>query len=177
MPPRILLTGAPGSGKSTLAAAVIRAARARGWRIAGIVSPEIRRNGRTGFRIIDLASSDERLMASVGSKSEHRVGKYGVDVAAVDEVARRFERSIGRADLLVIDEIGKMELFSAEFARAVEAAFAADLPLVAVVHRSLVPQYAARGEVVEVSRGQLDALERTVLGRLDRETAGAHRQP
>ncbi len=102
-------------------------------------------------------------MASVDIESEQRVGKYGVDVGAVDEIARLFEQSIPSADLLAIDEVGKMELFSAEFARAVEVAFASGKPLLAVVHRSLVRKYRSRGELIEMRRGELEPLEREVL--------------
>lgn len=165
MPPRVLLTGAPRSGKSTLALAVVDALRERGVRIAGMSSPEIREGGRTGFKLVDLASGTERVMASVRIRSPHAVGKYGVDVAAIDEIAARFVRSIEDADLLVIDEIGRMEQFSGGFREAVEAAFRSEKPLLAVVHRALVKRYEGRGEVLQASIPRFDALKRLLLER------------
>jgi nucleoside-triphosphatase THEP1 len=163
---KILLTGAPRSGKSTMAGSVIQKLRARGVRICGIMSPEVRNGARTGFKIIDLASGAERLMSSVRLSSPHRVGKYGVDVGAIDEITHVFTRSIFEADLLVIDEIGKMELFSPRFRAAVEAAFAAEKPLLAVVHRSLAARYGQRGELVHVTIERLEELGQLVLEKL-----------
>src|SRR5215471_12494383 len=87
--PRILITGSPGSGKSTLMARLIQDIHAKN--IAGLSTPEIRHNGiRSGFKMIDLASGEETILASTLG-SGPTVGKYHVNTAAVDEMLRKTE--------------------------------------------------------------------------------------
>ncbi len=74
----ILLTGDPGSGKSTLVQELIR--EMRGFRLAGIITPEIREGRkRSGFKIIDLVSGEEETLASVRFQEGPRVGRYGTN--------------------------------------------------------------------------------------------------
>ncbi|MEE9202746.1 MAG: nucleoside-triphosphatase, partial [Dehalococcoidia bacterium] len=49
-----------------------------------------------------------------------RVSKYGVDLAALEEVGvEALDRAVAGGELVVIDEIGKMELFSPAFRESV----------------------------------------------------------
>lgn len=126
----LLLTGRPGIGKTTVIRRVADALK--GERIAGFYTEELRSRGeRTGFRIVTL-DGRSRQLASVDIRSPHRVGKYGVDVSAVDAIA---EATLARqsADLFLVDEIGKMECFSIAFVEAVRHLLAADRVIVASV--------------------------------------------
>src|SRR5262245_17968257 len=106
--PRILVTGNPGSGKSTLIARLIEGVQPK--RIAGLNTPELRRRGvRFGFKMIDLASGEEEMLASISGEGP-AVGKYQVNVPGVDKIVGRIESSLDTADFIFIDEIGKMEL-------------------------------------------------------------------
>ena len=112
-----LLTGSPGTGKTT----VIRQAVARSEaRAGGFYTEEIRTGGtRQGFRIVTLDGQDATL-SHVDFAGSHRVGKYGVDIQSLDSVGvAAIDRAIEKSDLIVIDEIGKMELFSPRFREAV----------------------------------------------------------
>jgi nucleoside-triphosphatase len=65
------------------------------------------------------------LLAHIMIDSPFRVGKYGVDVSVLDTVAvDAIYSAIEKNDLIVIDEIGKMELFSSKFIQAVADALA-----------------------------------------------------
>jgi nucleoside-triphosphatase len=150
-PPRVFVTGPPASGKSTLALGVIEAARALGVRVAGISTPEQRAGARTGFEIVDLASGMRRVMASIGRHDGPHVGRYGLDLAAIEAVVARFLESLPGAGLVVLDEIGRMELSSPRFLPAVEEAFASPAPLFAVVHRSLAADFAPRGTLLHLA--------------------------
>ena len=166
--PRILITGSPGSGKSTLMAKLIKDVRAR--RIAGLSTPEIRRNGiRTGFKMIDLASGEKEILAST-SGSGPAVGKYHVNVAGVDEIVQRIEASLDSADFVFIDEIGKMELFSKNFARFIEHVFSLDKPVVAVVHRNFVSRYRSKGSVFVLTQNSFEQVRNSILAELTAAT-------
>jgi nucleoside-triphosphatase len=131
-----LLTGRPGSGKTT----VIRAVAAKlGKRAAGFYTAEIREGGRrVGFRLVTvgLEPVQEGLLARVGLPSRHRVGRYGVQLADLERLGvGAILRAVEEPDvvLVVIDEIGKMELFSAAFREAVERAFSSPKAVLATV--------------------------------------------
>jgi nucleoside-triphosphatase len=112
-----LLTGRPGSGKTSLVKQVV--AQMPG-QAGGFYTEEIRGQGiREGFRLVTL-NGETVILAHVKIHSPHRVGKYGVDIEALDQVGvPSLERAAQHGDLVVVDEIGKMELFSPRFREVV----------------------------------------------------------
>ncbi len=112
-----LLTGRPGTGKTSLIKQV--AAQIEG-NAGGFYTEEIRSRGvREGFRLVTLDGEDA-ILAHVNIKSLYRVSKYGVDIDALERVGvPALYKAAQQCDLVVIDEIGKMELFSADFREAV----------------------------------------------------------
>ncbi len=112
-----LLTGGPGVGKTTLIKQAIDQARVHA---GGFFTEEIRTGGvRQGFRIVTL-DGHSAILSHVDIKSHYRVSKYGVDVESLDTVGVAAIRdALRECDVVVIDEIGKMELFSPSFKDAV----------------------------------------------------------
>jgi nucleoside-triphosphatase len=112
-----LLTGSPGTGKTTVIRQAIASSRAKA---GGFYTEEIRTGGaRQGFKILTLDGRDATL-AHIDSPSRYRVSKYGVDVQNLDSVGvAAINRAVDNSDLIIIDEIGKMELFSSHFREAV----------------------------------------------------------
>ncbi len=111
----LLITGRPGVGKTTAIRSV--AASLSAQRIAGFYTEEIRVSGaREGFRVVTF-DGRERVMAHVAFRGPHRVGKYGVDVAVVDEMAGT-ELVVRDRTVYLVDEIGKMECLSSNFVAA-----------------------------------------------------------
>lgn len=110
------MTGRPGSGKTTLLRAVAGALAGR--RLAGFVTEEIREAGiRRGFRLVTL-DGRARVMAHVGIAGGARVGRYGVDVDAIDALAVDGLALRPDVDVYLVDEIGKMECLSPGFVAA-----------------------------------------------------------
>ena len=109
----ILLTGQPGSGKTTLIKHVIDNAD---FSVGGFFSNEMRRgNQRVGFTINTL-NHRRGILAHVDLGTEHRIGKYFVDVESLDAIGVRAIRDAMKSDdVIIIDEIGKMELLSENF--------------------------------------------------------------
>ena len=112
-----LLTGSPGTGKTTV---IRQAVAGLEKKAGGFYTEEIRSGGvRQGFRISTL-NGHQAILAHVDNPSRNRVSKYGVDTANLEDIGvAAIERAIGESDLIVIDEIGKMELFSSRFREAV----------------------------------------------------------
>ncbi|MER3456012.1 MAG: AAA family ATPase [candidate division GAL15 bacterium] len=128
----LLITGRPGVGKTTL---VKQLAGSFPGRAGGFLTEEVRKDGsRVGFGIVTL-DGQRAVFAHVGwQQAAHRVGRYGVDVTVLDRVGvAAVRRALAEADLVVVDEIGKMELQSEEFRRALEEVRRSPLPLVATI--------------------------------------------
>jgi len=90
-------------------------------RIAGFLTTEIREGReRVGFRIETFTGRIE-IFAHVSIRSPHRVSRYGVDVAALDEIVDEALAVSPAADVYLIDEIGRMECFSARFVAATKS--------------------------------------------------------
>jgi nucleoside-triphosphatase len=128
---RILITGMPGSGKTTL---IKKVAAELTIPFNGFFTSEIRvRGNRQGFGI-ESFSGERAVMAHIDIASPYKVSKYGVDVAAFEKIAlAEVESAIENKRLLIIDEIGKMELFSENFRRLLSEAFNSDIKLIATI--------------------------------------------
>lgn len=128
----ILLTGRPGVGKTTVIERLLRSLA--DIEAGGFFTREVREaSRRIGFDIVTL-DGQKAPLARAGLRSPHRVSKYGVDVASLDRVGvAAIRRAVEAADLVVIDEIGKMELFSDRFREAVTEAVESPKPVVATV--------------------------------------------
>ncbi len=117
MPSVYLLTGMPGSGKTSL---IRQVTLQLGDKAGGFYTEEIRNNGvRQGFRIVTLGGQSAPL-AHINIRSPYRVSKYGVDIAGLEQVGVvALKEAARRGEVVVVDEIGKMELFSENFKAAV----------------------------------------------------------
>jgi len=112
-----LLTGKPGTGKTSL---IKQAVAGIGDKAGGFYTEEIRSERvRQGFRLVTL-DGQSAILAHVNIHSPYRVSKYGVDIDNLDRVGvSALLKAAQQCDLVVVDEIGKMELFSANFRKAV----------------------------------------------------------
>jgi len=231
--PRILITGKPNVGKTTIIQKVLKELPVT---YGGFYTEEIREFGvRVGFRL-RTTDGAEGVLAHVDSQSPHRVGKYGVEVGAFEDIAipaldrilRQFtsgetgssqrtcpyasrgEEEGGRfgearipqsippydsggnlsayggqkggpsgvarlphsAMLVVIDELGRMELFSQKFQDKVLEIFDHPLPILAVLQDSHNPFLDAIRErdgvrIIRITRKNRDEVVGEIVGRLN----------
>ena len=130
----LLLTGAPGIGKTTLMCSV--AVALSPYRISGFYTKEIRSNmKRKGFRLIGF-DGFETTIAHVDYAGAHRVGRYGVNVNAIDGAAEALLRLDSRVDFFLVDEIGKMECLSSHFILAMRRILDSNTSLFATISKT-----------------------------------------
>jgi nucleoside-triphosphatase len=132
----MLLTGNPGVGKTTVLMKTVDALKAEGYTVGGMVSREVREGGtRVGFEIYDLNSGRRGWLAHVNQKSGPQVGKYHVNIQDLNSVgAEAILAAVENCNVIAIDEIGPMELFSEKFKEATRKALESCKLVVAVVH-------------------------------------------
>jgi nucleoside-triphosphatase len=129
----LLITGRPGVGKTTL---IRRLADPLGRRAAGFYTEEIRESGeRVGFRLVTL-DGRTAVFAHAGwaGQAPHRVGRYGVDLDVLDRIGvQALRQGVKRRRVILVDEIGKMELASDAFRTAMEEAASGAAPVIAAI--------------------------------------------
>jgi len=169
-PSVILLTGPPGIGKTTAIQRI--AERLAGRRLAGFTTGEVRVGGvRRGFKITTF-DGREGTLADVGLRSRWRVGKYGVDVEGFERlVCPILEAAAAEAEIVLVDEIGKMECFSARFCRTIERLGDSPVPLVATIAAKgggLIAAMKSRPDarIFTLSHADRDAIPAAVAGLL-----------
>jgi nucleoside-triphosphatase len=111
--PVFLLTGRPGAGKTSI---IKQAIAESNIDVGGFYTEEIRDEGvRVGFKLVTF-DGREAILSHIKFNKRYRVGKYGVDTDILNEVGvTAIQKAAMECDLVVIDEIGHMELLSADF--------------------------------------------------------------
>jgi len=134
---KIGITGLPGAGKTHALIKVIEMLEANGKSVGGMITePIIEDKKRTGFIVRDWATKENAVMAHVDISSKFMVGKFGVDLEALESVGvNAITNACKEADVIVIDEVGRMEVESEKFVKAVKDALDVDKPMLLTLHK------------------------------------------
>ncbi len=131
----LFLTGRPGSGKSSIIQKIVDVVSSQGLDICGVLCPEIRIGGkRVGFKIIELRTRQEDILAHVELTNGPRVGKYRVNLVGVEKIVRGAMSLIDGSDIIVIDEVGPMEVTSQAFRAFVLKSLDSTKPVLGAIH-------------------------------------------
>jgi len=134
----ILITGKPGVGKTTLIQKIVTKS---GLLYQGFYTREIRQTveKRVGFEIVTF-DGRTALLAHSGYLTPYRVGKYFVNIDNINRViVPCLEDAIEHAQLIIIDEIGKMELLSPYFRKSILKALACPKPVLGTITLAKMP--------------------------------------
>jgi nucleoside-triphosphatase len=138
-PLRILVEGRPAIGKTTVARRLAALLREAGVPLGGFVTEELREGRRRVGFTIETFDGTRAVLAHVALPGPPRVGKYGVDLSAFEQIALPALSSLPAAGVVLIDELGKMELASAAFRSAFSDLLEKPVTLVATVHVARLP--------------------------------------
>ena len=163
MAPRIAVTGSPGIGKSTLVARVVQASKRS---VGGVLARDRRyKDRRIGFELLDLSTGAVGILADE-TGSGPQLGKYRVHPEDLDNIGAHAIESALKCDLIVVDEVGPMELSSRRFVSAVENAISSDRPMLVVLHEwsnhRLAKKIRSTFKVITVTRDNRDTIAQEI---------------
>ena len=168
------LTGRPGVGKTTVLLRIVERLKKQGFKVGGLVSREVREDGsRVGFKVIDLEDGREGWLAHIRQPVGPRIGKYRVWMRDLESIGvEAILKAVREADVVVIDEVGPMELFSQSFKRAVSEALESDKIVLGTIHyrikTSFISKIKERQDVVifKVTRENREGLPEIIIQKI-----------
>lgn len=151
----LILSGNPGTGKTTLVKEAVLPFAAS---IGGFYTEEIRENGqRVGF-LLKTWDGRSAVLASKKMAGQARLNKYGIDLEALNSIGvSALKSALGGKKIVVIDEIGAMEVLSEEFRETVLKCLAGPLPVLATIRQG---SYAFTDSVKKMQQTQVRQLSR-----------------
>lgn len=149
----LFITGKPGIGKTTILLNAANELKNEGYRIGGMLSREVRKdNVRIGFEITDFATGQKGWLAHINQPSGPQVSKYRVNLQDLDQIGvNAIRNALKDAQVIVIDEIGPMELFSKAFQQVVKDAADSQKLVIGVIHQR------ARNPIINSIKERSDA--------------------
>ncbi len=146
----------------------------KGYKLGGMISREIReKDNRVGFEIQDCATGKKGRLAHIHQLNGPKMGRYRVNLIDLNTIGvKAIVDAIRDADIVLIDEIGPMELFSKDFIDAVQKAANNPKPILGTIHyrarHPLVRQMKARDDVkvFELTLENRNQLPVTIVDRI-----------
>ncbi|MEM3397681.1 MAG: NTPase [Nitrososphaerota archaeon] len=131
-----VLTGPPGCGKTTAILKIKNILESSNVKVDGMYTEEIRVSGRrVGFKVTRIATGESEVMAHVDFTTSYRVGKYFVDLEILENVGvAGILNGLNFAEVVIVDEVGPMELYSSKFINAVKKILSHSIPAILTVH-------------------------------------------
>jgi nucleoside-triphosphatase len=170
-PVRVLVEARPGAGKTTALDRLSQLLRDAGVPLHGFLTRELREGrSRVGFEV-ESFDGERDILAHVKLSGPPRVGRYGVDLDGFERVALPGLDRPREGGVVVIDELGKMELASERFCDAVTRLFDEAVPIVASVQMGRHPltdglKRRDDVEIVRLTRANRDELPADLARRL-----------
>lgn len=135
----IFVTGPPSVGKTSVLLRSVNGLKDKGYKIGGMISREVREGGvRVGFEIMDFSTGQRGWLAHINQPTGPKISKYRVNLTDLDAIGvSSILDAIRNADIIMVDEIGPMELFSSAFRNAVSQAIESNKPMLGTIHFGL----------------------------------------
>jgi nucleoside-triphosphatase len=169
------VTGSPGIGKTTILLKTAEALEKKGYKLDGMLSREAREKGaRVGFEIINIETKKQGWLAHVQQTNGPQVGKYRVNLADLESIgASAIRNAAVNAEIVIIDEIGPMELHSNAFKEAVTEALSSGKPVIGVIHErakdSLIDSIRKRDDtqIIQVTRSNRERIHSLLIEKVN----------
>lgn len=137
--PKIGITGMPGVGKTQTLIKIIKSLEKHGYTVQGMITEDLKKEGkRVGFYVKNWQTGEKEVFAHKDFDKKEKVGEYGVDTKVLEKVGiPAIDKAINDEDIniVIIDEIGKMEMLSDEFCDKVIEALDSEKPVMVTLHK------------------------------------------
>ncbi len=134
---KIGIAGLPGSGKTEILLSVVDMLEAENIRVGGVVTLPIIEEGIVkGFKMRDHMTGEEEVIAGVNIPSRVRIDEFGIDMDKLGFFSvNAIKRAVFKSDFVIIDEIGRIQLKSEYFNKAVLNALKSHKPLMMTLYK------------------------------------------
>ena len=138
----VIVTGAIGIGKTTVCEEVIKIIRNKGYSCGGIITYKIRNED---IVIEDIQTGETKTLASISNVYQGpRTTKYSFSPDGIDFGIQAIEKGIS-PDVLVVDEIGQLELGGQGFAKIIKQIGTDDIKnCILVIRKTLLSDFLPR---------------------------------
>lgn len=137
--PKIGITGMPGVGKTQTLIKIIKSLEKHGYNVEGMITdPILEDEKRIGFSVKNWKTGEHGVFAHKDFDYKDKIGEYGVDTKVLEKIGvSAIEHAINddEVDIIIIDEVGKMEMLSEAFCEAVTDALDSDKPIMVTLHK------------------------------------------
>lgn len=109
-------------------------------KVGGFYTEEMREDGkRQGFRLKTF-DGQEGVLALKGKPSPHKLNKYGIDLDVLEGLGTKaLKEAIRSKDVIVVDEVGSMEVISGVFREALLECLASPKKVLATIRQGAQP--------------------------------------
>lgn len=133
---KIGITGLPQAGKTQTLIKVIEMLESEGLKVGGMITEPMDESRRSGFYVIDWSNKEKGILASTDIKSKFTVGKFGIDLSVLEDIGvGALMKACEESDVIVIDEVGKIEVESEKFVNAVKFCLDVEKPMLITLHK------------------------------------------
>jgi nucleoside-triphosphatase len=137
--PKIGITGMPSVGKTQTLKKIIEKLEETGYKVEGMITEVVLEKKKpVGVSVVDWQTKEKEIFAHVTFDMKNKVGDYGVNTEILDRIGvRAIEKAIEdeAINIIIIDEIGKMEMLSERFCEVVIDALDSDKPILVTLHK------------------------------------------
>jgi nucleoside-triphosphatase len=158
-------------GKTTVLLNAADGLRDKGYSVGGMLSREVREeDARVGFELVDFATGQKGWLAHVNQPIGPQVSKYRVNLDHLDRIGvNAVQNALRDAEVVVVDEVGPMELLSAAFKLVIKDIADSQKLVLGVIHHSardsIIDSIKKRNdaEIVEVTVGNRQELHNALI--------------
>ena len=143
--PKIGITGLPNVGKTATLAAICRKLERDDFIVGGMITRAYRPGDgtvREGFYVEDWRTGEKEVFASKKFNTKYKAetddGVYFVNLDPLDRIGvKAIQQSVDDedVDIIIIDEVGKMEMHSEKFNEVVKTSLDCPKPVIMTLHK------------------------------------------
>ena len=134
---KIGITGLPGAGKTYAVRKVVEMLEAEDLVVGGMMTDRIVEDGKKmGFAIVDWIDKQQGVFAHSDITSKYMLSKFGLDLKALEDVGvKALMKASEEADVIVIDEVRRVEVESPAFIDTVKYCLDLEKPILLTLHK------------------------------------------